>query len=326
MKEKLLPIINLGLKDKISEMSNELSELLNSKSFKKLEEHKSIIAVELLGESHKKHKKDDEDDNSCCDEKDDNDKDDDEKDDDDKDDLSPKQKRIAALAGDKDKIDSEDFQKLRSKTNEALEIPSITKRKANTHFFKNIVSKKRKPSINPLLKKESVEDLEEECSNKVRSEYVKHYANANKKGMNPTKATEYAYSKIRQNHGEDVLNSLKSHHDTNMKESLEEKHMTSGEKAKEKKLKSKFDPSEMKQKMIDQYGEEKGKQVYFAKIRKMAMGESLNFNIVSEDTVEINEARIHIPTLKKHFYSLSNKEFSQRYGHPKHIIRKAFGW
>ena len=48
--------------------------------------------------------------------------------------------------------------------------------------------------------------------------------------------------------------------------------MTSAEKAKEKKLKAKYDPSEMKQSMIDQYGEEKGKKIYFATIRKKAMG------------------------------------------------------
>lgn len=50
-----------------------------------------------------------------------------------------------------------------------------------------------------------------------------------------------------------------------------EETMTTSDKAKEKRLKSKYDKSGMKQSMIDQYGEKKGKQVYFAKIRKMAM-------------------------------------------------------
>lgn len=52
---------------------------------------------------------------------------------------------------------------------------------------------------------------------------------------------------------------------------LDEEQMTSSDKAKEKRLKSKYDKSGMKKSMIDQYGEKKGKQVYFAKIRKMAM-------------------------------------------------------
>jgi hypothetical protein len=55
------------------------------------------------------------------------------------------------------------------------------------------------------------------------------------------------------------------------KKGLKEREMTSAEKAKEKKLKSKYDPSDMKASMIDQYGPEKGKEVYFATIRNRAM-------------------------------------------------------
>lgn len=47
--------------------------------------------------------------------------------------------------------------------------------------------------------------------------------------------------------------------------------MTTDEKAKEKRLKAKYDASDMKKNMMDQYGKEKGKNIYFAKIRKMAM-------------------------------------------------------
>ncbi len=54
---------------------------------------------------------------------------------------------------------------------------------------------------------------------------------------------------------------------------LKEETMNPEQKAKEKRLKDKYDKSEMKQKMIDEYGEEKGTQIYFAKIRKMAMEE-----------------------------------------------------
>jgi len=52
-----------------------------------------------------------------------------------------------------------------------------------------------------------------------------------------------------------------------------EKKMTKSEKAKEKKLKKKYDPSGMKASMKKQYGEEQGKKVYFATIRKQAMKE-----------------------------------------------------
>lgn len=56
------------------------------------------------------------------------------------------------------------------------------------------------------------------------------------------------------------------------KKGLKEREMTSAEKAKEKKLKTKYDPSGMKASMMDQYGPEKGKEIYFATIRKEAMG------------------------------------------------------
>jgi hypothetical protein len=54
-------------------------------------------------------------------------------------------------------------------------------------------------------------------------------------------------------------------------EQIEEREMTSSEKKKEEKLKSKYDDSDMKTSMQKQYGDEKGKQVYFAYIRKKAM-------------------------------------------------------
>lgn len=56
-------------------------------------------------------------------------------------------------------------------------------------------------------------------------------------------------------------------------ETIVEREMTSGEMTKEKKLKKKYDDSSMKANMIKQYGQEKGKQVYFATIRKQAMKE-----------------------------------------------------
>jgi len=56
-------------------------------------------------------------------------------------------------------------------------------------------------------------------------------------------------------------------------EIISEREMTAGEMKKEKELKKKYDPSGMKSSMTKQYGKEKGKQVYFATIRKQAMGE-----------------------------------------------------
>lgn len=55
-----------------------------------------------------------------------------------------------------------------------------------------------------------------------------------------------------------------------------EREMTSSEMKKEKKLKNKYDTSGMKKSMIDQYGKEKGTQIYFATIRKQAMANSFN--------------------------------------------------
>lgn len=52
---------------------------------------------------------------------------------------------------------------------------------------------------------------------------------------------------------------------------LDEREMSSAEKGKEEKLKAKYDASGMKASMKKQYGDEKGKDIYFAKIRKMAM-------------------------------------------------------
>ena len=56
-----------------------------------------------------------------------------------------------------------------------------------------------------------------------------------------------------------------------------EKEMTDKEVKAENKLKSKYDDSGMKASMIKQYGEEKGKQIYFATIRKKAMEEQLDY-------------------------------------------------
>ena len=59
-------------------------------------------------------------------------------------------------------------------------------------------------------------------------------------------------------------------------EELKERTMGAREKAREESLKQKYDPSGMKASMVDKYGKEKGKQVYFATIRKKAMSKNDN--------------------------------------------------
>ena len=57
---------------------------------------------------------------------------------------------------------------------------------------------------------------------------------------------------------------------------LIEKTMTPAQKRKDTMLKKKYDDSDMKKNMQAQYGKEEGKKVYFATIRKQAMGEALD--------------------------------------------------
>ena len=67
-----------------------------------------------------------------------------------------------------------------------------------------------------------------------------------------------------------------------------EREMTKKEKAKEKRLKDKYDDSDMKKSMKKQYGDD-WKNVYYATIRKKAMSEdTLNkkFNSVIQSALE----------------------------------------
>ena len=58
-------------------------------------------------------------------------------------------------------------------------------------------------------------------------------------------------------------------------QAIAEREMTAAEKEEEKAIKAKTDKSGMKKSMQKQYGKEKGKNVYFATIRKRAMDESI---------------------------------------------------
>lgn len=99
------------------------------------------------------------------------------------------------------------------------------------------------------------DEEEEEDEDESDEEYIKH---------------PNGWSSIRSKRKEDDEEEVKYNP---KKKPIGESEMSSAQKAKEEKLKAKYDSSDMKKNMIDQYGKEKGEQVYFAKIRKMAMEE-----------------------------------------------------
>ena len=77
------------------------------------------------------------------------------------------------------------------------------------------------------------------------------------------------------------------------KKKIEERTMTAAEKKKEEKLKDKYDDSSMKASMQKQYGAEKGKQVYFAYIRKKAMkSEQADTHIATPSSVVGDTGRV----------------------------------
>ena len=78
-----------------------------------------------------------------------------------------------------------------------------------------------------------------------------------------------------------------------MKQAVERK-MTKSEKAKEERLKDKYDDSDMKDNMKDQYGDD-WKNVYYATIRKKAMASFKNNNsMIAEDTISTVKDAINI--------------------------------
>lgn len=95
----------------------------------------------------------------------------------------------------------------------------------------------------------------------VAKHTIKKTPDANKNGDDVFNATMTKTYKRGPHHG----------YDNGADEKVYEEHMTAADKAKEKAIKAKTDKSGMKASMIDQYGPEKGKQVYFATIRKQAM-------------------------------------------------------
>ena len=141
--------------------------------------------------------------------------------------------------------------------------------------FKSVLNES--DDMGPVKKKdnESVE-YEHKTSGK-RSKFTKHPGDNWKVVKEELKGNQHRID-VASSTGEKKPDGKLTKHDfehlRSMKEeNLEEREMTSSEKTKEKKLKAKLDPSGMKASMQKQYGEEKGKNVYFATIRKKAMKE-----------------------------------------------------
>ena len=84
-----------------------------------------------------------------------------------------------------------------------------------------------------------------------------------------------------------------------------ERTMTKKEKSKEDRLKDKYDDSDMKNNMKDQYGEEEGKKVYYATIRKQAM---------KKEEVEVEEGVIDAVKkgAKRHAKAVQAKKIKDR--------------
>lgn len=109
------------------------------------------------------------------------------------------------------------------------------------------------------LKLENFSDAQlEDARNKLRTKMSQFEMNESFDSV----LEDAEYQKTRMLH--DVIN-----------QEILEREMTSAEKSKEKEIKKKVDPSGMKKSMQKQYGKEKGKNVYFATIRKRAMDESI---------------------------------------------------
>ena len=84
-----------------------------------------------------------------------------------------------------------------------------------------------------------------------------------------------------------------------------ERTMTKKEKSKEDRLKDKYDDSDMKNNMKDQYGEEEGEKVYYATIRKQAM---------KKEEVEVDEGVIDAVKkgAKRHAKAIEKKKIKNR--------------
>ena len=86
-----------------------------------------------------------------------------------------------------------------------------------------------------------------------------------------------------------------------------EREMTKKEKAKEKRLKKKYDDSDMKKDMKDRYGED-WKEVYYATIRKKAMASFQNNNsMIAEGEAGDHERMYKVVHVKKGMMDIKAK-------------------
>lgn len=98
-----------------------------------------------------------------------------------------------------------------------------------------------------------------------------------------------------------------------LNQAILEREMNPEDKAKEKKLKKKYDKSGMKKSMKKQYGGEKGKQIYFATIRKRAMDESVPESWIDSaiNRIELGESdRTELKAELKIRYDLNESQAS----------------
>lgn len=129
---------------------------------------------------------------------------------------------------------------------------------------------KNKVTINPDLKtEETVDEMAPLAGLAVRAGLAAGTALAGKAVYDKAKGVADKLNQ-RNQQTQKAIDSLKNSYEPEGEE-ISEREMTSGEMQKEKTLKKKYDPSGMKASMKKQYGAEKGKQVYFATIRKQAM-------------------------------------------------------
>ena len=158
-------------------------------------------------------------------------------------------------------------------------IPPYLRQKIKHYYFSEL---NESYANNPQTwtKNKLKEDLNEILDTK---DGKKHFVN---KAKNRDKDSETIYSFIQKNPGKDSyadhqeLDRLgkrikKDKKFISKKDTVDEREMTSKEKAKEKRLKKKYDNSGMKDSMKKQYGNKKGKDVYFATLRKRSMSESI---------------------------------------------------
>ena len=127
----------------------------------------------------------------------------------------------------------------------------------------------------PLTSKVLNENLAKKFGYKVNLENFSSAQLEDARNKLRTKLSQFevneSYGNISKNHNYQKARALLDV----INQTIFEREMKPEEKAKEKHLKKKYDPSDMKKSMQKQYGKKKGKDVYFATIRKRAMDESV---------------------------------------------------